>query len=67
MLNFNLIFLSSHAKSIEFADFISNITYCCKIQIGDLEFLEENYKINFTEFQNLVEEIYFQPQEFLEK
>jgi hypothetical protein len=67
MLNSNLILLSPHEKSIEFSNFMGQIFDCCEVCNGDPEPLRESYEIGHTEFQHLVEKIYFSLQKFLEE
>ena len=66
-LESNLVLLSPHEKSSEFANFIEEIVSCCEVYSGDPEPLKESYEIGDTDFQDLVEKTYLRLQKFLEK
>jgi len=67
ILESNLILLSPHANSTDFADFIEKICDYCDAYSGEPEFLRESYEIDDTQFRNSIEKTYFQLQKFLEK
>lgn len=66
-LESNLILLSPHEKSVEFADFIETISDYCDSYSGEPESLRESYELDDTEFQDSIEKTYRQLQNFLEK
>ena len=62
ILESNLILLSPNEKSLGFSNLLEEVFDICSTYLQDAEFRDETSEV---EFQNSIEEIYFQIQNYL--
>ena len=67
VLESNRILLSPNKNSLEFGSLMLRIYDCCDAYSGDREPFRDEYEIGEIEFTNLMEEIYFQLKELIQK
>lgn len=66
-LKSNRVLLAPHQNSLDFADLLEKIYYCCEAYSNDPEPYRNTFEIGDVEFSTLIEKSYFKMKNFLQE